>query len=625
VSPDPASTGESGPGRIVKLPDAVANQIAAGEVVERPVAVVKELMENALDARAGSVEIQFEQGGKALIRVRDNGQGMSREEALMALERHATSKIRSVEDILDIGSFGFRGEALPSIASVSRFTLRTRTAGSPEGTEIQIDGKNAPVVRACGMPPGTDVTVARLFHTVPARRKFLKTDRTEAAHMLQMCRLLAVAHPGVGFTLMEDGHEVFRTPACPDHLQRVREIFGRRRAGELIPIEETVDGIRISGLIGRPGSGRSTRSEMITYVNRRPVDSRVLNYALIESYHRYLPRGRYPMAFLFVDVPGGEVDVNVHPTKREVRFRNEARIRSSVMTRVTAALAAASRHGGLRGAEAVEPASGSPPVPGESPAPGPEASGGPAPPPRPVVSPGPVPERRPFPEIHERPFAPVEDTGQGAAPAPADHGKWRFCGVFAQRIGLFEGPDGLILLHARAARERILFERIEASLEGEDIPRQPLLIPPLLELPPLDAGVLSDRLSFFGGLGFELEPFGRHLFRLRAVPAWLQTGEPEAFVEELVGRIRERGLRPEDLDNAQTVVARLAAVREARGFVPDSPEAWESLARSLLACETPLLDARGRPAFIQLRHGEIARKLMLEGGRDSSERLDDGS
>ena len=210
------------PGRIVKLPDKVANQIAAGEVVERPVAVAKELVENALDAGARSIEIQFERGGKALIRVLDDGHGMSREDALLSLERHATSKIRTVEDILNIDSFGFRGEALPSIASVSRFTMRTRTRDSAEGTEVHIEGGQDPVVGHCGMSPGTEVTVAQLFHGVPARRKFMKTDRTEAAHILQMCRLLAIAHPNVAFSLTEDGHEVFRSPACPDRPQRAR-------------------------------------------------------------------------------------------------------------------------------------------------------------------------------------------------------------------------------------------------------------------------------------------------------------------------------------------------------------------------------------------------------------------
>ena len=601
--------------KIFKLPDVVANQIAAGEVVERPVAVVKELIENALDAGAKSVEIQFERGGKALIRILDDGEGMSREDALMALQRHATSKIRNVEDILRISSFGFRGEALPSIASVSKFSLRTRTAESSGGTEIRVNVDQKPIVADCGMPTGTEICVANLFHNVPARRKFLKTDRTESAHIIQVCRLLAVAHPEVAFSLVEDGHEIFRTPACPDRMQRVREIFGKRRTEDLMPVDYERDGFRLNGLVGRPGTGRSTRSEMVTYVNLRPVDSRLLNYALIESYHRFLPRGRYPVAFLFVAVPPEEVDVNVHPTKREVRFRNEPLVRSTVMIGLTELLTAQSRKA-LQRAETVEPLA--PPA---------EAEGAePAAPPRPAVFPKTPVARSPFPTIPEKPYAnPSVVPSTGVFPGKGqDKPIWRFCGIFRNQFGLFEGPDGLILLNARAARERILFERIEASLAGEKIPRQPLLIPPMMELSPLDAGILEDQIGFLDGMGFGIEPFGRHLFRIRSVPVWLQSDSPEAFVEDIVNRIRERGIRTESTGTARSLVARLAAIREARGFNPASQGEWEATARHLLACENPLLDGRGKPSFIELRHAEISRRLMLEGTAEELEGLDRG-
>ncbi|MEX0330118.1 MAG: DNA mismatch repair endonuclease MutL [Puniceicoccaceae bacterium] len=596
-------------GKIVKLPDSVANQIAAGEVVERPVAVVKELVENSLDAGARSIEIQFEQGGKALVRVLDDGVGMSPEDAAMALQRHATSKIRQVEDILRIGSFGFRGEALPSIASVSRFVLRTRQREASEGTELKVDGGREPVLNACGMSPGTEVIVSHLFHNVPARRKFMKTDRTEAAHILQMCRLLAVAHPEVAFSLIEDGHEVFRTPACPDRLQRVREIFGRRRVEDLLPLEFENDGLQVSGLVGRPGVGRSTRAEMITFVNKRPVDSRLLNYALIESYHRYLPRGRYPMAFLFVDVPDGEVDVNVHPTKREVRFRAEPRIRSAVMSGLTEFLASQSRQS-LRQAEPVEPV--------EKPA-TPE-------PPRPSVVPQqprqPASRTDKFPKALTESFPKAELPSPPARPSPD---VWRYCGIFQGRLGLFESPDGLIVVNPVAARERILFEQMSASLKQESIPSQPMLIPPMLELAPLEATLLGDQVDFFASIGFTIEPFGRHLFRIRSIPAWLEAEQAEPFVEELVNRIRERGLRPDDKQPALILVARLAAIRAARGFSPKEQSGWEALVKELLQCENPLLDARGRPTFVEQRNSEINRKLMLQPGRADSDSLDGGA
>ena len=601
------------PGKIVKLPDAVANQIAAGEVVERPVAVVKELVENALDAEAKSIEIQFEKGGKSLIRVLDDGTGMSREDALLAMQRHATSKIREVQDILNISSFGFRGEALPSIASVSKFTLRTRQRTSPDGTEIRILGGKSPEVGSCGMSPGTEVTVANLFQSVPARRKFMKTDRTEAAHILQMCRLLAIAHPEVAFSLIEDGHEVFRSPICPDRRERVREIFGRRRVEDLIDLEFERDGIRVSGLIGRSGVGRSTRAEMITYVNNRPVDSRLLNYTLIESYHRYLPRGRYPVAFLFVDLPAGDVDVNVHPTKREVRFRAEPTVRSVVMTGLTQRLADDSGRA-LSNFERVE----SNPVEKKE-----ERSV-----PSPSVLQQPPQPAKAFPEIKDKPYVPPVSPGVEPAGKQPVHQQppktfiWQFCGIFRGQIGLFESTDGLVLLNARAARERILFERIESSLKGESIPRQAMLIPPMLELSPLLASLLSDQSGFFESLGFEVEPFGRHLFRIRSIPVWIQREQPEAFVEELVQKISDRGLRPADIDAAHTMVARLAAIREARGFGVKSEADWESLAKSLLDCRNPLLDAKGRPTFVEIRNAELTRKLMLDGPGRESDSLD---
>jgi DNA mismatch repair protein MutL len=607
------------PGRIIKLPDSVANQIAAGEVVERPVAVVKELVENALDAGARSIEVQFEKGGKASIRVLDDGIGMTREDALLSLERHATSKIREVADILKIGSFGFRGEALPSIASVSRFSMKTRTRDAGEGTEILVNGGARPVVKDCGMSPGTEVIVANLFQTVPARRKFMKTDRTESAHILQMCRLLAIAHPEVAFSLVEDGHEVFRSPACPDYAQRVREIFGKRRMEELLPIECEVDGITLRGLVGRPGSGRSTRAEMITYVNNRPVDSRLLSYALIESYHRFLPRGRYPIAFLFVGVPHGEVDVNVHPTKREVRFRNEPRIRSAVMNGLIQFLGEHSRKT-LRQAEPVEREA--PPSAAMPPSSSPPAPGSPSAPTTPPARAIPERPQRPFPTIVEKPFAPVAAPEGGVR--KREDSVWRFCGTFRRQIGLFESPDGLVLLHAGAARERILFERISTSLVRESVPQQPLLIPAMIELTPLDAGILSDQVGFFARMGFEIEPFGRQLFRIRSVPAWMQSENPEQFVEEIVNRIRERGIRPEDAESARSLVARFAATREARGFTVTSGSDWAALARSLLACENPLLNSRGKPTFIEMRHGEISRKLMLDGLGEESDRLERG-
>ena len=325
------------------LSDRVANQIAAGEVIERPVAVVKELVENSIDAGATRIEVEIRNGGKSYIRIEDNGKGMSPDEALLSLERHATSKIREAADLNVVSSFGFRGEALPSIASVSRFTLRSRSEGWEHGTEIKINGGKLIEKKDCGMPVGTVIEVAQLFNSVPARRKFLKTDPTESAHITYNTRLFAVAHPRVAFRVLDSGRTIFQSPACEDLRDRIAEIWGRSLADDLISVDvsDPKTGYRLTGLTAKPGVGRSTRRELVTLVNRRPVDSRTLGFAVLDAYHGRIQKGRYPPAFLFLEIEPQEVDVNVHPAKREVRFRNDGAIRRFVLGAITETLTVA--------------------------------------------------------------------------------------------------------------------------------------------------------------------------------------------------------------------------------------------------------------------------------------------
>ena len=259
---------------------------------------------------------------------------MTSDQALLALERHATSKIRKASDLNKVGTFGFRGEALPSIASVSRFILRSRFKTSQEGTEIFVNGGKMIHCKECGMPHGTRVEVSHLFNSVPGRRKFLKTEITEATHLVHMAKLYALAHPAITFTLIEGGRTIFRSPACKGSEERVREIFGRGFADSLAPVNANGNDLKINGLIGRPGQSRSTRKEMIFFVNRRPVDSKTLSYAVIEAFHTFIPKGRFPPVILFLDIDPAAVDVNVHPSKREIRFRNEPQVRTFVLENV---------------------------------------------------------------------------------------------------------------------------------------------------------------------------------------------------------------------------------------------------------------------------------------------------
>ncbi|MDR1011230.1 MAG: DNA mismatch repair endonuclease MutL [Opitutaceae bacterium] len=706
--------------KIRVLPDRVANQIAAGEVIERPAAVVKELVENALDAGASRLEVEFRHGGRSLMRIEDNGSGMSRDDALLALERHATSKIAAAADLDRLASFGFRGEALPSVASISEFKLQTREASSDTGTEVFVNGGKIIHVHDCGRAVGTRIEVAHLFNSVPARRKFLKTDATEAAHIIQNVRLYALAFPHVAFTLIEDGRIIFRSPQSETLRERVAGIFGKQIAGNLIPIDAAESGMRITGLIDRPGAGmgRATRHEMITYINRRPVDSRALNYALIESYTEHLPKGRYPVAFVFFEIDPAAVDVNVHPAKREVRFRNETAVRGFVIRSVLAKLrdaqtgagpfaARASSLPGLSGAggtgesigtggaSGMSGASGlggssgtgfqpvglqawsstgfqpvTPPMSStpSQPAPAPRITPQPAQPFRPAdVTPAPHNPIKPHglatratpgsqihgleahatpgsqthgqpacattsPQAHGQPahvtpdpqaHGPAARATPQTAPAPAPaagpaianrksaivNPRWRFLGLAHQAYALFETSAGLVLLDRRSAHERIWFERLQEQFRKGEVPGQRLLFPVPLELDAIASAMLLDRLDFFNHHGFEITEFGRNFFRVESVPVWMEPADAEPFVRDLLGALRDGRLQEKNINLARDELARLAVTKAIRLPATVNEAEMHAMTGQLFACQTPLTSPAGRPTYIELSHGELARRF----------------
>ena len=579
------------------LSDRVANQIAAGEVIERPAAVVKELVENAIDAGATRVEVEFRHGGRSLMRIEDNGHGMSRDDALLALERHATSKISEADDLNRLASFGFRGEALPSIASVSRFTLQTREAGSDVGSEILVNGGKFVHVHDCGRAVGTRIEVAQLFNSVPARRKFLKTDQTEAAHIITGVRLYALAFPKVAFTLIEDGRVIFRSPECADLLGRVTEIFGRQLANELTTIDAAENGMKLTGLIGKPGTGRSTRHEMITFINQRPVDTKAINYALIESYHESLPKGRYPLAFVFFEIDPAAVDVNVHPSKREVRFRSETAVRGFVIRSVLARL----RELG----EATVTV---------SPAPAPRMQVDVTPSPfamvRPVMAAPKLAPIAPASVVERRVGDNASNLPPKASGPSISNPAWRFLGLAHGAYALFETKAGLVLLDRRAAHERIWFERLQAQFSEGAVPSQRLLLPVPLQLDPIASALLIDRLEFLNGHGFEVVEFGRNFFRIEGVPAWMEPADAEPFVRELLGALRDGQLQERKIDVAREQLARLAAARAVRLGEVASEAAMLGLVAQLFACRAPLTSPGGTPTHIELSHGELARRFQ---------------
>lgn len=588
--------------RIHILTDRVANQIAAGEVIERPAAVVKELVENSLDAGATRIEVEFRSGGSAYLRVEDNGSGMSRDDALLSLERYATSKIAAAADLDRLATFGFRGEALPSIASVSHFELQTRMADDLAGTEILVNGGKFVHVRDCGRPVGTRIVVAQLFNSVPARRKFLKSVATESAHIIHCVRLYALACPQAAFTLIEDGRVIFRSPECASTVDRVAEIFGRQIAGSLLEVEADEAGLRLRGHIGRPGVGRATRHEMVTFVNRRPVDSRTLSYALIESYHDALPKGRYPLAFLSLELDPAGVDVNVHPAKREVRFRNEMQVRAFVIRAVLGRL----RELTETTVAAVEVGPPNPLGPTlQAPMPPERAAGegesrmaAPFPAYRPAVAP--------------RPALPANDAaGSGVTGTPeAPRMNWSFVGSVRGAYLVFETGAGLVLLDRRAAHQRIWYERLLVQFATGRVGSQRLLLPVPVELDAINTAFLVERLPFLNAHGFEIEEFGRNFFRIEGIPEWMDPAAAEPFLRDLLGAARDGMMMTKSVDLAREALARLAVARAVRVPTASGDDEARVLASELFACRQPLTDPSGRPTFVELTDGEITRRFQ---------------
>jgi DNA mismatch repair protein MutL len=520
---------------------------------------------------------------------------------------------------------------VPSIASVSRFLLQTREATSDVGTEVFVNGGKLVHVRECGRPVGTRIEVTQLFNSVPARRKFLKSDQTEAAHIVHCVRLYALACPGTAFTLIEDGRVIFRSPECASLMERIAEIFGRQTAEALLPLESTQAGFRLSGLIGRPGVGRATRHEMIVFVNARPVDSRTLNYALIESYHESLPKGRYPLAFVFFDCDPAAVDVNVHPAKREVRFRSEAEVRGFVIRAVlerlreagtpetgeqkSESLAAAtvpqaeSRMAApfkpftnlpsgftLEPRRAGDPASaqgygghGSAPHL-QTPAPNSPASG--------LRSP-----------VSDNPKSEIRNP-QSAAPSAPAAPAWRFLALAHGNYAMFETAAGLVLLDRRAAHERVWFERLREQFRTGAVPSQRLLLPVPVEFDTIAAALLLDRLRFLDGHGFVVAEFGRNFFRIEAVPAWMEPADAEPFLRDLVGAFRDGRIPDRNVELAHEELARMAAAKAIR--LPETATETElrTLITQLFATRSPLTSPGGRPTYIELNHAELTRRFQ---------------
>jgi DNA mismatch repair protein MutL len=539
--------------RIRILPEILSNKIAAGEVVERPASVVKELVENALDARASRIAVEVRQGGKSLIQVSDNGHGMGHDDAMLAIERYATSKISTDTDLFAIRTLGFRGEALPSIAAVSRFSMVTRDSASDAGIKIDVAGGKMINVTEVGAPVGTLISVRQLFFNTPARRKFLKTVGTEMGHIADTVSAVAMGRPAVRFRLLHNGRQV-KDWATADPIERAADVLGRRLRPHLAPIEHAGEGIRISGWVGAPDAHRATSRGIFLYVNGRFVKDRTVQHALAAAYRGRLLKGQFPVAVLSIEVPPGQVDVNVHPTKHQVRFVQQRRVHDAIQQAVAEALAAEDRAARRPAPVASAGDSRTPlsrtldtpaPVPGRLPFPAarrtgsgmPPASPGPWRPPPEDPPPGPYPEPEDLPdEVRE---------AQNTAPATPDPQGFfetmRIIGQFHNTYILCEAGRELILIDQHAAHERILYQTLKARSEQRQMASQQLLVPETVELSHREAHRLEQMLPELGSFGLALEPFGGSTFVVKAVPAPLAGREVGPLIREMVEKAVAEG------------------------------------------------------------------------------------
>lgn len=597
-------------GHIRVLPLHVANKIAAGEVVERPASVVKELVENAIDAGAKSVRITVTQGGRKLVAVQDDGCGMSKDDAILSLERQATSKIFDVDDIEKIDTLGFRGEAIPSIASVSRFSITTRRRDSDEGTFLQVNAGTLAEVRPAGCPPGTIVEVRDLFCNVPARRKFLRSYATEECHVKSVFTIHALAHPSVAFSLTLDGRELYTLAPAPDLEDRVRDLFGQGFLDGMLPMDGGIERgglqVRVRGLVERPNLSTPTRREQFVFVNGRPATAPSVAGALREAYPRR-PGDVRPAVIMFIELPPSQVDVNVHPTKREVRFRDNVAVRHAVEQAVLGAMAS-------QGASAPAALHVHEPIP-EAPC---VAT---LPPPEPVQTPTPetlesaqTAQAMPLPAQCPTPPSPepvqqeisleISEDGRGSRP-------WRWFNFLAQSASgylLVETDAGIVTINPIAARERIAYEKLLGK-SGEKVASQALLIPETVRLSPVDAARIEASMGTVRSMGFQLEPFGPNVFKIDAVPQLLGPLSPAAVLSTIAHDLSESGGRRGGEKWREELVAKSIARSFAGAPAKLDAEGATRLVEELCATRMPYVCPRGKPVMIFTSTRELDRKF----------------
>ena len=647
----------------------VVGRIAAGEVVERPASVLKELVENSIDAGSTTIRINIEKGGHKLIQVIDNGCGMDRSDALLCLETHATSQITDGGDVGRISTLGFRGEAIPSIASVSRFNLQTRRREDEVGTEVVVEFGKIRDAQDCGCAPGTNIRVAQLFANMPARRKFLKGPDTEDGYIEEMVRLLALARPDVTMVLSLNGRETIRANATSDIGQRVAAVLGRDMFASMIPLDYTEQGISVRGFVTLPGFTRSSRRDQRVIINGRAASADNIFFAIRDAYESLIMKGRYPGTVIYLDMPPEMVDVNVHPTKREVRFR-EGRLVEQI---VGAAIRRALRQmpGGveattLPGVQPLEPnlppqapatgANGLPPMAGAntpcegmdgasegvqtSASPVPQVAGdgaqavprsgmpqaGTTPPEaRPLSAPMPPPQVAALPPVQlglDLHLPPPGGKGQPVIASEQENGdsgihttavrstlrNFRLIGRLGVRFVVAECDTGLVLVNLRAAHQRILFEKMMVEMNKRAMPQQQLLLPATLALSADDSRFLKAEYKRFQQLGFQIEPFGGNTFIVSAIPAGFDNQDIAEMVRDIID-----DLRRSSVTNRQSAIhlAQTACRHAVSAKANLSDEEIKALMEGLSHCEMPYTCPNGHPTMVHITYAELEKRFEL--------------
>ena len=574
--------------KIRVMPDSLASQVAAGEVVESPSSIVKELIENSIDAGAKNINIIIERGGKFLIKVIDDGSGMSREDAILSIERHATSKIKSKNDLHNISTFGFRGEALPSIASVSNFKLTTSSKNNPVGTELLIKGGKLIAVNECGSKPGTQIEVRALFYNIPARKKFLKSDSAEFSKIERAVIAACLSAPHIGFSLHHGTKCVLNLGQATSYKNRILDVFGSEFSEKLIEFStDDVDGIKLKGFVSNPDYNFTTRKHQYVFINSRAVKNSSVSISVRDAFKGLIEKGMNPVVILFINVKPNQIDVNIHPSKEEVKFDNSNKVQRVISETIISSISSDLKSNNNSHDELADLSKSK----NES------------------------DEFVELKQIHDKSVQLIQNnmldlelsTSQEIEPSLEK--EFKVLGLLRNRFVLIENDEGLMIMNKRAAHERVLYEEITLNQKDDiNVPIQRLLVPLTIDIHRDEYEMLFNFETAFHNLGFMFEGFGGNTIKLEGVPYFFKSENIEEYFKGILVDLVENGLSSAKDASHEVLISSLVNLTS-RYFELNSIQELEMLLKKLLQCKMPYVDARGRPTLYQLSYKDIEKKL----------------